>query len=73
MNEHLQVSGYEHVFAMGDCCTADVPKTAYYCQKHIPVVFKNIKAYLSGRSLTKYKAGKENVNIVCAGHISGYI
>jgi NADH dehydrogenase FAD-containing subunit len=48
VTEHLNVQGYEHVYAIGDIVALADPKMASYAMTHADVVAKNIKAQLAG-------------------------
>ena len=64
MNDYFQIEGHTHVFAIGDCCNADVMKTAAYVKKHRPVVIKNIKALLGNGVMTKYVPGMKTLELI---------
>ncbi|MFJ7213470.1 NAD(P)/FAD-dependent oxidoreductase [Amycolatopsis sp. NPDC098790] len=46
--EHLNVQGYDHVYAIGDVADLPDPKMASYAMEHAAIVAKNIKAQLAG-------------------------
>lgn len=48
VTEHLNVEGYQHVYALGDIVELPDPKMASYAQEHAEIVAKNIKAQLGG-------------------------
>lgn len=58
VNEHLQISGMENVYAIGDCADIKEPKMAYHAGLHAAVAVENIVRSLSKKSLKIYKPGK---------------
>ncbi|XP_074532508.1 ferroptosis suppressor protein 1 [Halichoeres trimaculatus] len=70
VNEHLQVEGHSHVYAVGDCADVKEPKMAYHAALHAKVAVNNIRNSLSGKALTSYRTG--NVTMLLAmGHNDG--
>ena len=57
VNNFLQVEGEKNIFAFGDCSNADVKKQVVSIMAQLPVVTKNVVAYLAGKELEPYKAG----------------
>jgi NADH dehydrogenase FAD-containing subunit len=46
--EHLNVRGYDHVYALGDAADLPDPKMASYAMEHAAIVARNIRAQLAG-------------------------
>ncbi|XP_078386960.1 ferroptosis suppressor protein 1-like [Cetorhinus maximus] len=57
VNEHLQVSGMENVYAIGDCAHVKEPKMAYHALLHGVVAADNIVNSLGKKCLKVYKPG----------------
>lgn len=57
MNNHMQVEGFENIYAVGDCANVNEPKMAYHAGLHAKVAVKNIINSLSGIPLTSYNTG----------------
>lgn len=57
MNKHLQVEGFDNVYAIGDCADISEPKMAYHAGLHAGVATTNITNSLSGKALTSYNPG----------------
>lgn len=57
VNEHLQISGVENVYAIGDCADIKEPKMAYHAGLHAAVAVENIVRSLSKKSMKIYKPG----------------
>ncbi|NP_001186939.1 ferroptosis suppressor protein 1 isoform X1 [Danio rerio] len=77
VNKHLQVEGFDNVYAVGDCANLSEPKMAYHAGLHAGVAATNIINSLSGKALTSYKTG--NVTMLIAmgkdagvGQFNGY-
>ncbi|CAG05093.1 unnamed protein product, partial [Tetraodon nigroviridis] len=77
VNEHLQVEGSAHIFAIGDCNDVDEAKTAYNADRHASVAVGNIVNSVSGRRLAAYRTG--NVTMLLAmgrddgvGQVNGF-
>ncbi|XP_030627039.1 ferroptosis suppressor protein 1 isoform X2 [Chanos chanos] len=77
VNEHLQVTGFQNVYAVGDCANIKEPKMAYHAGLHGGVAATNIINNLSGKPLTSYRPG--NVTMLLAmgrddgvGQFNGY-
>ncbi|XP_070082672.1 ferroptosis suppressor protein 1 isoform X10 [Equus caballus] len=77
VNKYLQVEGYSHIYAIGDCADVKEPKMAYHASLHANVAVANIinsmqqrplKAYVPG-SLTFLLALGRNDGV---GQISGF-
>lgn len=58
VNEHLQVEGYDNIYAIGDCAHVTEPKMAYHAGLHANVVVTNIINSLTQKPLKTYKPGK---------------
>lgn len=54
VNEHLQVEGYQHIFAGGDASSVLEEKTAQNAEQHAKTIAKNIKAIETRNQLEKY-------------------
>jgi apoptosis-inducing factor 2 len=48
VTEHLNVQGYDHVYAIGDVVDLPDPKMASYAMEHAAIVARNIRAQLAG-------------------------
>jgi NADH dehydrogenase FAD-containing subunit len=48
VTEHLNVQGYDHVYAIGDVADLPDPKMASYAMEHAMIVARNIRAQLAG-------------------------
>ncbi|NXF06495.1 AIFM2 factor, partial [Smithornis capensis] len=57
VNKHLQVEGYENIYAIGDCAHLKEPKMAYHAGLHADVVVTNIINSLTQKPLKTYKPG----------------
>ncbi|XP_051897496.1 ferroptosis suppressor protein 1-like [Pristis pectinata] len=57
VNQHLQVSGMENVYAIGDCADIKEPKMAYHAGLHAAVAVDNIVRSLTKKPLKIYKPG----------------
>eukprot|EP01132_Coremiostelium_polycephalum_P008524 gene8524-10479_t len=54
VNEHMQVEGFQNIFAIGDITNVSELKTAYNALFHAIVVSKNISAIEHKKSLSKH-------------------
>lgn len=59
VNEYLQVEGYSHIYAIGDCADVREPKMAYHASLHASVAVANIVNSMKQRPLKAYKPGQE--------------
>ncbi|XP_062989089.1 ferroptosis suppressor protein 1 [Elgaria multicarinata webbii] len=57
VNEHLQVEGYDNVYAIGDCADVKEPKMAYHAGLHAEVAATNIINSLAQKPLKSYTPG----------------
>ncbi|KAH0623536.1 hypothetical protein JD844_006384 [Phrynosoma platyrhinos] len=57
VNEHLQVKGYDNIYAIGDCADVDEPKMAYHAGLHADVAVTNIINSLTQKPLKIYTPG----------------
>ncbi|XP_035393041.1 ferroptosis suppressor protein 1 isoform X1 [Cygnus atratus] len=57
VNEHLQVEGYENIYAIGDCADLKEPKMAYHAGLHANIVVTNIINSLTHKPLKTYQPG----------------
>ncbi|XP_059968635.1 ferroptosis suppressor protein 1 isoform X2 [Mesoplodon densirostris] len=55
VNEYLQVEGYSHIYAIGDCADVREPKMAYHASLHANVAVTNIVNSVKQRPLKAYK------------------
>lgn len=60
VNKHLQVEGFDNVYAVGDCANVNEPKLAYHAGLHAGVAATNIINSLSGKALTSYHTGNNH-------------
>lgn len=58
VNKHLQVEGYENIYAIGDCADLNEPKMAYHAGLHANIAVTNIINSLKHKPLKTYKPGK---------------
>ncbi|KAM4667770.1 LOW QUALITY PROTEIN: ferroptosis suppressor protein 1 [Amazona ochrocephala] len=57
VNKHLQVEGYENIYAIGDCADLNEPKMAYHAGLHANIAVTNIINSLTHKPLKTYKPG----------------
>ncbi|KAJ7415666.1 Apoptosis-inducing factor 2 [Willisornis vidua] len=57
VNKHLQVEGYENIYAIGDCADLKEPKMAYHAGLHADIVVTNIINSLTHKPLKTYEPG----------------
>lgn len=57
VNDYLQVEGFTHIYAIGDCANVREPKMAYHAGLHAKIAVDNIVKSLTGRTLKAYKTG----------------
>lgn len=68
VNEHLQVRGFDRIYAVGDCANVKEPKMAYHAGLHAGVAVTNIINSITGKPLVSYRTGdsawnaKKNMN-----------
>ncbi|NXD14655.1 AIFM2 factor, partial [Nothocercus nigrocapillus] len=77
VNQHLQLEGYENIYAIGDCADLKEPKMAYHAGLHANTVVTNIVNSLKKKSLQAYKPGSLTFLLSMGkndgvGQISGY-
>eukprot|EP00755_Sulcionema_specki_P012409 Sspe_Gene.51329::Locus_28507_Transcript_2_2_Confidence_0.667_Length_1175::g.51329::m.51329 len=55
VNRHMQVEGYSHIFAIGDCAASegDMQMAAVAHNLHAPVAAANISALIKGKAVHK--------------------
>ncbi|XP_046884918.1 apoptosis-inducing factor 2 isoform X2 [Hypomesus transpacificus] len=70
VNKHLQVEGYENVYAVGDCTNLKEPKTAYAAGLHAGVAVNNIAYRLAGKAQAAYHPGSVTM-LLAMGHNDG--
>lgn len=64
VNQHLQVEGFDNVYAVGDCANLDEPKLAYHAGLHAAVAATNIINSLTGKRLTSYRTGNNHHPVI---------
>ncbi|XP_009892312.1 PREDICTED: apoptosis-inducing factor 2 [Charadrius vociferus] len=57
VNKHLQLEGYENIYAIGDCADLKEPKMAYHAGLHANIVVTNIINSLTNKPLKTYEPG----------------
>ncbi|XP_036683716.1 ferroptosis suppressor protein 1 isoform X5 [Balaenoptera musculus] len=77
VNEYLQVEGYSHIYAIGDCADVREPKMAYHASLHANVAVANIVNSMKQRPLKAYKPGSLTFLLAMGrndgvGQISGF-
>ncbi|XP_024002490.1 ferroptosis suppressor protein 1 [Salvelinus sp. IW2-2015] len=70
VNVHLQVEGYDNVYAAGDCANVNEPKMAYHAGLHAGVAVTNITNSLMGKPLESYHPGSVTM-LLAMGHNDG--
>ncbi|XP_021423415.1 apoptosis-inducing factor 2 isoform X1 [Oncorhynchus mykiss] len=70
VNVHLQVEGYDNVYAVGDCANVNEPKMAYHAGLHAGVAVANITNSLMGKHLESYHPGSVTM-LLAMGHNDG--
>ena len=73
VNETLQSTNAPEVFATGDCAHlvhAPRPKAGVFAVRQAPVLFDNLRAQLSGRSLHAYRPQKDYLKLISRGRKS---
>lgn len=58
VNKHLQLEGYDNIYAIGDCADLKEPKMAYHAGLHANVAVTNIINSLTHKPLKTYEPGK---------------
>lgn len=66
VNKHLQLEGYENIYAIGDCADLKEPKMAYHAGLHANIVVTNIINSLTHKPLKTYKPGKVILHLALA-------
>uniref|UniRef100_A0A8D0EUT9 Ferroptosis suppressor protein 1 n=1 Tax=Strix occidentalis caurina TaxID=311401 RepID=A0A8D0EUT9_STROC len=57
VNKHLQLEGYENIYAIGDCADLKEPKMAYHAGLHANIAVTNIINSLTHKPLKTYEPG----------------
>lgn len=70
VNEYLQVSGFQNIFAAGDITNTAVEKTAQNAEKQASVVAANIHALETEKALRTY-AAKKTPQVISLGRWDG--
>ncbi|XP_045437733.1 ferroptosis suppressor protein 1 isoform X2 [Pipistrellus kuhlii] len=55
VNEYLQVEGYSHIYAIGDCADVKEPKMAYHAGLHANIAVANIINSMKQKPFKAYK------------------
>ncbi|XP_071476726.1 ferroptosis suppressor protein 1-like [Diadema antillarum] len=55
VDANLRVKGHDNIFAVGDCCDADVQKMLYRAERQAEALVQNILRHSSGRPMKAYK------------------
>jgi selenide,water dikinase len=67
----LQVEGHDDLFAVGDCATLidhpRTPKAGVYAVRQGPFVTENLRAYIEGRKLRRYRPQKDFLTLLNLG------
>ncbi|XP_058399268.1 ferroptosis suppressor protein 1 isoform X3 [Diceros bicornis minor] len=77
VNQYLQVEGYSHIYAIGDCADVKEPKMAYHASLHANVAVTNILNSTQQRPLKAYTPGSLTFLLALGrndgvGQISGF-
>lgn len=73
VNEHLRSLNTPDVFATGDCAHlthAPRPKAGVFAVRQAPVLFRNLRAALSGQRLAKYTPQRSYLKLISLGRKS---
>ncbi|KFV20160.1 Apoptosis-inducing factor 2, partial [Tauraco erythrolophus] len=57
VNKHLQLEGYDNIYAIGDCADLKGPKMAYQAGLHANIAVTNIINSLTNKCLKTYEPG----------------
>ncbi|KAG9344510.1 hypothetical protein JZ751_011180 [Albula glossodonta] len=57
VNTHMQVDGFDNIYAVGDCANVNEPKMAYHAGLHAAVAVTNIINSLTSKKLASYNTG----------------
>ncbi|NXL57729.1 AIFM2 factor, partial [Chordeiles acutipennis] len=57
VNKHLQLEGYDNIYAIGDCADLKEPKMAYHAGLHANIAVTNIINSLINKPLKTYEPG----------------
>ncbi|MRX53330.1 pyridine nucleotide-disulfide oxidoreductase [Bacillus idriensis] len=75
VNAKLQVPRFPFIFGAGDCVTlkqhSALPKNGVYAIRQAPVLFKNIRRFLSEDEMTAFNPQKRFISILSAGDKKG--
>ncbi len=67
----LQLVGDDHVFAAGDCAALDggprLPRSGVFAVRQGPVLAKNLRSIVTGRSLARYSPQRDSLTLVNLG------
>ncbi|KAK2512978.1 Aifm2 [Columba guinea] len=77
VNKHLQLEGYDNIYAIGDCADLKEPKMAYHAGLHANVAVTNIINSLTHKPLKTYKPGSLTFLLAMGrddgvGQVNGY-
>lgn len=77
VNKTLQALDYPWMFGAGDCATMvdypNLPKIGVYAVRQGPILYQNIKAYLTNQSLVSYEPQKRYLSILSIGNKRGFL
>ena len=67
VNEHLQVVGYDDIYALGDCTALDEEKNIPNLKEHVKLLLTNFtKMAKNQTNFKKYKPGKYIYTLKCS-------
>jgi len=72
VNDYLQLEGYSHIFAIGDCTGIREEKLAQTAEEHAKIAIKNLCAMEKHKSKTKY-ISKKRIVVISLGKYDGMI
>ncbi|MBA2176759.1 FAD-dependent oxidoreductase [Halobacillus locisalis] len=76
VKDTLQFEDYTHIFGAGDCVTMssypDLAKSGVYAVRQGPVLWENLKNYLSEGELKAYQPQSQALYILSTGHKKGF-
>lgn len=72
VNDHLQLCGYENIFAGGDVCSISEEKTAQNARHHGSIIAKNIHKLMKNKRKISYKP-KKRIMIISLGDYAGIL
>lgn len=73
----LQFENYDYIFGAGDCVTMsdhpELPKSGVYAVKQGPILFENLKNYMTAQTLIDYSPQKTAMYILSTGRKKGFL